>query len=155
MDFERIRAIIEKILREMGVPKAAISTSKWEVEESEPNRHIVTFEVPDLGVRSVSFSTSPDSNPESIKADLTDKIQLVTKRGLYKGYEIQASPLHLKSGGWSLETYIFAYRGADIHHRHFTALDTYSTEVEAIRHCLTFGQQIIDGKVEGCTVDDL
>jgi hypothetical protein len=37
----------------------------------------------------------------------------------------------------------------------FSASNTFKTKEEAIAHCYNFGKEIIDGKYENCTLDDL
>lgn len=71
------------------------------------------------------------------------------------GYEIEAHPDRLQSGEWSLNIDVVVHRTDRVTARNFTALDTFPSEVEAIKNCLNFGKQIIDGEVENCSVDDL
>ena len=74
----------------------------------------------------------------------------------YKGYLIRPAPLHLPdTDEWNIELYIEKDRGGDTKNRKFSAGDTFKTEEEAIRHCIHFGKQIIDGKSEKLTVADL
>ena len=73
----------------------------------------------------------------------------------YKGFTIRAIPFHLKGDKWSTYFFIHVRRSEKTSHRHFSAPDTFPTEEEAVVHCLQFGIDIIDGKVEGRTVEDL
>lgn len=75
---------------------------------------------------------------------------------LYKGFEIKASPHQLAdSGAWSLNIYIANHAPGVTRERGFSTSDTFASREEAVRHCLDFGRQIIDGEVVGCTVADL
>lgn len=74
----------------------------------------------------------------------------------YKGYEIRAVPYQLaESGEWTVDILIVKDTGTQVKHRKFSAGNRYKTRDEAAQHCLNFGQQIIDGKVQSCTVGDL
>jgi hypothetical protein len=74
----------------------------------------------------------------------------------YKGYLIRPAPLQLADiGEWSLELYIAKDRGSDITWRKFSAANSFKTEDDAIKHCVNFGKQIIDGKSENCSVEGL
>jgi len=73
----------------------------------------------------------------------------------YTGYLIRPAPLPLATGEWNLEVHISKDRGSDVTERKFSAANTYKTEEEAIKHCINFGKQIIDGKAENLTVADL
>ncbi len=72
----------------------------------------------------------------------------------YEGYFIQSAPYHLEDNGhWSLTIHI--WRGDRKIMRKFFADDIFATREEAVAHGFNFGKQIIDGKVEGKTVNDL
>ena len=75
----------------------------------------------------------------------------------YKGFTIRALPFHLKGDKWSTYLVIRVVRYEKTAHRQFSAPETFLTreEEEAVTHCLQFGMDIIDGKVEGCTVEGL
>ena len=74
----------------------------------------------------------------------------------YKGYEIRAAPRQLAdSGEWTLNILIVRDTGTGLNNRSFSGSNRYKTNSEAVQHCFNFGKQIIDGKVEGCTVADL
>ncbi len=74
----------------------------------------------------------------------------------YKGYLIRPATLQLAaSGEWTLELYIAKDKDSEFVERKFSAGNTFKTEEEAIKHCINFGKQIIDGKSENCTVVDL
>ncbi|MFX0202438.1 MAG: DUF6566 family protein [Candidatus Hodarchaeota archaeon] len=75
---------------------------------------------------------------------------------IYKGYEIRPAPYQLQgSERWNINLYIAIEKGNQRAERNFTAGSSYETKDEAIRHCINFGKQIIDGQVENCTVEDL
>ena len=159
MDNKQVRKIVEELLTEMEIFALPGPGYKWNVEESvkelEPDHYNLSFEVPDLGTRSISFSTPPGSTPDSIKLAIAGKIEAAVRRILYKEYEVHAASLLLPSGEWSLEVHITAQRGDEIQTKPFTGSDTFFSEVEAIRNGLDFGKRIIDGKEEDCSVEDL
>ena len=159
MDSKQVREIVEEILTEMEIFALPGPEYKWDVKESvkklEPDHYNLSFEVPELGAHSISFSTPPGSTPESIKPAVAGKIEAAVRRTLYKAYEVHAASLLLPSGEWSLEVHITVQRGNEMHTKPFTGSDTFFSEVEAIRHCLDFGKRIIAGKVKDCSVEDL
>ena len=74
----------------------------------------------------------------------------------YKGYIIHATPYQLaKDKSWTINIHIKRHTGSGVNDKNFSAANTFPTKTEAIKHCLRFGKQIIDGKVKDCTVDDL
>jgi len=73
----------------------------------------------------------------------------------YKGFTIRAKPFHLKGDKWSTYFVIHVERPEKMPRREFSAPETFLTREEAVVHCLQFGMDIIDGKAEGCTVEDL
>ncbi len=159
MDSKQVRKIVEELLTEMEIFALPGPGYQWNVEESvkelEPDHYNLSFEVPDLGTRSISFSTPPGSTPDSIKLAIAGKIEAAVRRILYKDYEVHAASLLLPSGEWSLEVQITAQRGDEIQTKPYTGSDTFFSEVEAIRNGLDFGKRIIDGKEEDCSVEDL
>ncbi len=72
----------------------------------------------------------------------------------YKGLTIRALPFHLKGDKWNTYLVIRVERYEKTAHRQFSAPETFRTREEAVAHCLKFGMDIIDGKVEGCSVED-
>ncbi len=159
MDSKQVREIVEEILTEMEIFALPDTGYKWDVQEGmeklEPDHYNLSFEVPELGARTVSFSTPPGSSTESVKLAVAGKIEAAVRRISYKDYEVHAASLLLPSGEWSLEVHITAQRGDEIQTKPFTGSDTFFSEVKAIRHCLDFGKRIIDGEVEDCSVEDL
>ena len=74
----------------------------------------------------------------------------------YKGYIIKAIPYQLaKDKSWTININIERHTGSAVTVRNFSAANTFLTEEEAIKHCFNLGMKIIDGKVEGCSIDDL
>jgi len=73
----------------------------------------------------------------------------------YKGLTIRAIPFYSKGHKWSTYLVIRVERYEKRAHRQFSAPETFRTREEAVAHCLQFGMDIIDGKVEGLTVEDL
>lgn len=87
MESKQVREIVEEILTEMEIFALPGPGYKWDVKEGmkalEPDHYNLSFEVPELGVRSISFSTPPGSTPESIKLALAGKIEAAFRRTLY------------------------------------------------------------------------
>lgn len=74
----------------------------------------------------------------------------------YKGCFIHPAPQQLADKGrWSLNLTIGKDNGNEYVQRQFSGSNTFETEEEAIRHCVNFGQQIIDGEAGDLTVSDL
>jgi len=74
----------------------------------------------------------------------------------YLGYTIQSSPLHLTdSEKWQLRIFVSVDGPRGVKTREFSAGVVYATEQEADVHGITFGQGLIDGKVEGQSVMDM
>ena len=73
----------------------------------------------------------------------------------YKGYAIHPAPLPLANGRWNHEVYVARDKGYEWVERKFSTATSFATQEEAIAHCITFGKQIIDGKVPNCSVEDL
>ncbi len=59
MDSKQVREIVEELLTEMEIFALPGPGYKWNVEESveelEPDHYHLSFEVPELGVRSISL----------------------------------------------------------------------------------------------------
>ncbi len=73
----------------------------------------------------------------------------------YKGFTIKAAPFKLHDGNWNTYFWITVHTDDGPKSRNFNTGDTFPTEEEAVESCLQFGRDIIDGKVEGCSVEDL
>lgn len=70
----------------------------------------------------------------------------------YKGFAITARTFQIRgSGRWTLDVLI----GRHSRLRAFSNTTTYLTEQAAISGCCDFGRQIIDGRVENCSIRDL
>jgi hypothetical protein len=70
----------------------------------------------------------------------------------YKGFAITARTFQIRgSGRWTLDILI----GRHSRLRAFSNTTTYLTEPDAIRGCCDYGRQIIDGRVENCSIRDL
>jgi hypothetical protein len=54
-----------------------------------------------------------------------------------------------------MRLYVSKGRGEGAPEREFNAANAYKKKMEAIEHCIEFGKQIVDGKVEAFTVADL
>ena len=74
----------------------------------------------------------------------------------YKGYEIQAAPYQLAdSGEWEVNFCIFHDRGYETRSRGFSSANSFKAQDKAIACCFYVGKQIIDGKIENCSVEGL
>lgn len=74
----------------------------------------------------------------------------------YKGCVIQAVPYQLAdSGEFRIKINILHDSGGTVNIRNVSDTNTYKTKQEAIQHCIELGRQIIDERVENCTVTDL
>ncbi len=74
----------------------------------------------------------------------------------YKGFEIAATPYQqAENGHWTIHINIWKHRGHSSSEKEFSAANTFEDKEDAIKHCLNFGIQIIDGQAEGCSVSDL
>lgn len=74
----------------------------------------------------------------------------------YQGYTIQSSPKYEANlEKWRLRIFISVEDHQVIRSREFSSEVLYTTEQEADTHGITFGQRLIDGKVEGRTVKDM
>ncbi|HEU5375224.1 MAG TPA: HlyU family transcriptional regulator [Ktedonobacteraceae bacterium] len=87
----------------------------------------------------------------------SDQIRPVSKGSksvTYKGYTIQAAPHELiDTGQWGLNLFIMWSTETGEKSRHFHTSDQYATKEEAMAHCINYGQQIIDGKIPGLSVE--
>ena len=74
----------------------------------------------------------------------------------HQGYTIQSFPHRLANGEkWHLRIFISLDDHRGVKTREFSADVLYATEQEADIHGITFGQRLIDGKVEGQSVMDM
>jgi hypothetical protein len=74
----------------------------------------------------------------------------------YEGYTIHSTPQYLTdSEQWRLRIFISLEDHRGVKAREFSAEGVYATEQEADIHGTTFGQRLIDGKVEGQSVMDM
>ena len=73
----------------------------------------------------------------------------------YQDYKIESAP-HLVDGEqWQLFIFISVEDERGVRTRTFSPEGLYATEQEADIHGITFGQRLIDGKVEGRSVTDM
>jgi len=74
----------------------------------------------------------------------------------YKGHLIHPTPIQVPTTGeWTIHLCISKPRDDSVTEKIFNAGNAFKTEEEAVQHCIDFGMQIIDGKSESCTVEDL
>jgi hypothetical protein len=75
---------------------------------------------------------------------------------IYKGYEIEASAEQYENNDvWSETICIYAHNDGHVRGRVFKPPEIQINEGEAIKHGLIMGQRIIDGLIEGFSIDDL
>ena len=80
----------------------------------------------------------------------------MAKAVTYKGYMIRPAPRHLvDTDQWELNVFIsWSIEGEeDEESRHFYMTGRYATEEEARVQSIAYGQQIIDGKIPGSSVE--
>ena len=73
----------------------------------------------------------------------------------YKKYVIEAQPQKLSSGRWANYLRISLERPGGPSVRPFEDVKKFGTRIDAVKHCFRYAQQIIDGEIEGLTVQDL
>lgn len=73
----------------------------------------------------------------------------------YQGYSIQSAPRHLNGEKWGMHIFISLQDHRGVRTRQFSTDAVYADEQEAEIHGITFGQRVIDGKVEGHSVFDM
>ena len=73
----------------------------------------------------------------------------------YKDFVIEANPPQQGKKSWGTFFVISRERSKDINRRSFDDDVTFSSRLDAVHHCFDLGRRIIDGKVEGRSVDDL
>ena len=74
----------------------------------------------------------------------------------YEGYTIHSTPQYrTDSEQWRLRIFIAFEEHRGVRTREFSSEALYATEQEADIHGTTFGQRLIDGKVEGQSVMDM
>jgi hypothetical protein len=75
----------------------------------------------------------------------------------YKGFEVKASPYQLRdTGDWTVRVTITKHhdiRGETLE-KQVTASNTFKSKVEAERHSIEYGKQVIDGKHVTVSVND-
>jgi len=80
----------------------------------------------------------------------------MAKTAEYQGYRIESTP-HYETEWekWRLRIFISLKDSRSIHRREFSSEVLYATEQEADIHGISFGQHLIEGKVEGQSVMDM
>lgn len=74
----------------------------------------------------------------------------------YNGYTIESNPNFEPTGNkWQLRIYVSVHHAQGIRTRELASDVWYPTEEEADIHGITFGQRVIDGKVDGRSVWDM
>jgi len=81
----------------------------------------------------------------------------MSKTEIYKGYTIEAAPQHLVyTGQWEVNVFIsWSTKDAKVESRYFHSTIRHATKAEATAHSLTYGRQIIEGKIPGLSIPEL
>ena len=75
---------------------------------------------------------------------------------IYKGYEIEASAEKFEDkDGWTVTVCIYVHRDGHVRSKVFNPPEIQINQGEATKYGLIIGQYIIDGLVEGFSIDDL
>ncbi len=75
---------------------------------------------------------------------------------IYKGYEIEASAKKLEDkAGWAATVSIYAHTNGHVRSKVFNPPEIQINQGEATKYGLIIGQYIIDGLVEGFSINDL
>lgn len=73
----------------------------------------------------------------------------------YKGYGINPKPRKNDTNKWDTHISIERYDSGILSEKAFSTANLHNSEAEAIAFCIQYGRDIIDGKVVGCTINDL
>jgi hypothetical protein len=73
----------------------------------------------------------------------------------YKKFVIEADPQRVEKKKWKTYIVISRERAGGPRIRPFEDDVTFEKRLDAIRHCFDFGKRIIDGEIDGMTVEDL
>jgi hypothetical protein len=73
----------------------------------------------------------------------------------YKDFVIEANPPQQGKKVWGTFFVISRERPEGLNRRSFDDDATFSSRLDAVHHCFDYGRRVIDGKVEGLSVDDL
>ncbi len=71
----------------------------------------------------------------------------------YKGFIVEAAP-ELHDCKWSTNICIRINHPEGPSGRNFSTNNTHTRREGAVEYCFLFGRDVIDGKVEGCSVED-
>jgi hypothetical protein len=89
---------------------------------------------------------------ELAKSDLDNGIVDPFSRVEYRGYVIRAYPHQLvEIDHWTIDIDIERHAGATITVKQFSTNGSFPTRRDAVKRCIDFGKQVIDGSVEGYT----
>lgn len=75
---------------------------------------------------------------------------------IYHGYEVEALPKQdPKTNHWHIKLNIWKQRHGLLNSLPFESTESYLTQKEAIDRCWKYGQKIIDGEMNGVSVNNL
>jgi len=74
----------------------------------------------------------------------------------YKGFELKPAVEHLReSGRWSTRALITKHHANEVREKFVSAANTFADKAEAEQHSLEFAKQVVDGKYQNATAEDL
>lgn len=74
----------------------------------------------------------------------------------YKGFELKPAVEQLReSGRWSTRALITKHHANEVKEKFVSAANTFVDKAEAEQHSLEFAKQVVDGKHQNSTVEDL
>lgn len=74
----------------------------------------------------------------------------------YKGFMLQAAVEHLRdSGRWSTRALITRHHANEVKEKFVSTANTFPDKVEAERHSVEFAKEVVDGKYQNATTEDL
>ena len=149
MNSEEIRQVIQAWLKRAQV--------KGTVSAPEENRYTVTFKIPDEDqVKSATIVADEESTPEFIESELAFNLLGSFRRLPYRGFQIEEHTYQLaESREWAGKIQIWRANSLNIVGKPFIIGNTFASKNEAVLHAFNFGKQVIDGQVDGCSVEDL
>jgi hypothetical protein len=80
---------------------------------------------------------------------------IMSKVLAYKGFDVDIGLLPLQGGQYQPQIHITRQQGDSVNTRTFTGADYFALDQEAIQYGFHVAREIIDGKVQGCSVDDM
>ena len=90
----------------------------------------------------------------TLSPPIQERADDMSRNNTYKSYNIRSTPFQLvDSKQWTLSITIDWEHDGQVTARPFSTGNTFRTETEADLHGIVYDQRIIDGKVQGFSVD--